>query len=77
MHHVEHGLDIKRPAIGEEFVSHRQSVRRQDDIVQRKEWVIGAGWLGIKDIDAGACDAAGYERLGQRFLIDDGRAPCL
>ena len=58
MHHVEHSFYVESTTAGEELVCHRNRVRCENHVLERKQGVIGGRWLRIEDVDARAGDSA-------------------
>src|SRR5262245_7858970 len=71
MHDVEHGLYVESAAAREKLVRHCDGMGSKDHIVEAKQRVVGARWLGIEYVDAGTGDPAGGQRGRERLLIDD------
>ena len=55
---VEHGLDVGGAVAGETLVRPAQRVRRQDDVVELQDRIVGIGRLLFEDVEPGAGDAA-------------------
>jgi hypothetical protein len=53
------------------FVGKAQPVRRDDDVIERQQRIVGRRGLDLEDVEPGAGDAAGRERRDQRLLLDD------
>src|SRR5262245_26620337 len=50
-------------------------VRRDGDVVESPEWVLGRERLAVEDVEDGAADAPLAERRDERILVHHGTAP--
>src|SRR6516225_1291467 len=72
MLHVQDRPDVSRAVSGEALVGPAERVRREDDVVQLQNWIVGIGRLLLKDIEPGAGDSTFLKYFGQRLLVNDG-----
>ena len=59
------------PEIAFELPGKRRVVRRENDIWQCKERAVGAGRLGVGDIQCGAAELAIAQGVDQRYFVND------
>ncbi len=64
---VEDGGDLGRDAGA-------RDMRRDGDIVELPEWMLGRKRLGVEDVQHGPADPPFAQRREQRLLVDDGAA---
>src|SRR5947199_405041 len=64
-------LTLPSPRGGLRFIGAGAEVRRQDDVVQAEERVVLLRGLLDEDVDRGASDLLGLQRLGEGELVHD------
>ena len=77
MHHIDDRLDVESTALRYQLIGHCNAVRRQDDIVESQQRIVGRRRLGIENVETGAGDSPRLQHLGRtRPGRRSGRARC-